>query len=76
MNETITYYGVIREIILLNYYRFQYPLFKCDQVNIFDNKGRCKNDEMGNTMVNMTRLQHGDRWGDDPFIPILLDTSF
>lgn len=28
--EIITYYGTIREIIVLNYYSFQHTLFKCD----------------------------------------------
>ena len=28
--DVVSYYGVIREIILLDYHKFQIPIFKCD----------------------------------------------
>ena len=36
--KKIVYYGVLREIILLNFHKFKVPIFKCDWV------GNSKND--------------------------------
>ncbi len=32
--DVVAYYGVIKEIILLDYYNFHIPLFKCNWANI------------------------------------------
>ena len=32
--EKIIYYGIIKDIILLDYHTFRVPLFKCDWTNI------------------------------------------
>ena len=34
IHRTTTYYGVIQEIMLLDYYLVQYALFKCDWIDV------------------------------------------
>ena len=60
VSKIITYYCVIKEIIILNCIRLQYPLFKYDWVNVHDKKSMCKNDKIGYILVNMSILR-GDR---------------
>ncbi|XP_073309921.1 uncharacterized protein [Primulina huaijiensis] len=48
----ISYYGVIRDIVLLDYYSFKVPVFRCDWAN----PGTGVKIEDGFTLVN---LQHG-----------------
>ncbi|KAL6226165.1 hypothetical protein ACLB2K_000129 [Fragaria x ananassa] len=55
------FYGVIREIWEVDYYKFRVPLFKCDWVE--SNKG-IKVDELGFTLVKLNRLGHSN----DPFV--------
>lgn len=59
--EDVTYYGVIKQIILLDYGFFQYPLFNCDWANV----GSGIKVEEGFTLVNLHQsLTHKQ----DPFI--------
>jgi len=67
IHQTTTYYGVIQEIMLLDYYLVQYPLFKCDWIDVHKKNGM-KVDEIGFTMVNLKRCLSKDRVQDDPFI--------
>ena len=53
--------------MLLDYYLVQYPLFKCDWIDV-QNKNGMKVDEIGFTMVNLKRCLSKDRVQDDPFI--------
>ena len=62
-----TYFGVIQEIIILDYYCVQYPFFKCNWVDVHNNNG-VKVDELGFTMVNLKRCLSKDRVQDHPFI--------
>lgn len=55
------FYGVIREIWEVDYYKFRVPLFKCDWVE--SSKG-IKVDELGFTLVKLNRLGHSN----DPFV--------
>ena len=64
--QTTTYFGVIQEIIILDYYCVQYPLFKCDWVDVHKNSG-LKVDEIGFTLVNLKRCLSNDKVQDDPF---------
>ena len=34
LSDVVAYYGVIKEIIILDYYSFHIPLFKCNWANI------------------------------------------
>ena len=61
------YFEVIQEIIILNYYCVEYPLFKCDWVYVHKNT-RMKVDELGFTMVNLKRCLSKERVQDEPFI--------
>ncbi|KAH9717413.1 U2 small nuclear ribonucleoprotein auxiliary factor-like protein [Citrus sinensis] len=47
--DVVSYYGVIRKIILLDYHKFQIPAFKCDWAN----KGHSVRIEDGFTVVNL-----------------------
>ncbi|XP_024200276.1 uncharacterized protein LOC112203559 [Rosa chinensis] len=52
--EMVDYYGVIREIILLDYHNFKVPLFHCDWANI----SNCVKVEDGFTLVNLNQGKH------------------
>lgn len=60
--EKIAYYGRIRDIILLDYNKFQVPLFKCDWANI----GNDVKVEDGFPLVNFR--QGHNQFEKDPFI--------
>ena len=53
--------------IILDYYCVQYPLLKCDWVDVHKKNGM-KVDEIGFTMVHMKRCLSKDRVQDDAFI--------
>ena len=55
------YYGVLREIWVLDYHIKKIPLFMCDWV---DSRNGVKQDGLGYTLVELNRLGHKD----DPFI--------
>ena len=58
----VTYYGVLTNIIELNYSKkLQYVLFKCEWVDLDSGRGY-KTDKFGFLLVNFSRLIHkGDR---------------
>ncbi|KAF7152180.1 hypothetical protein RHSIM_Rhsim01G0163400 [Rhododendron simsii] len=60
--DVVSYYGVIKDIILLHYHTFQLPLFKCDWANI----GHSVRLEDGFTLVNLHQGQ--TQYDKDPFI--------
>lgn len=60
--DIVAYYGVIQEIILLDYHMFQVPLFKCKWAN----KGHGVKEEEGFTLVNQHINQSAFR--QDPYI--------
>ena len=49
------FYGVIKEIWMLDYISFMIPVFKCDRV---DSKNGIKVDELGFTSVDLSRVGH------------------
>ncbi|XP_022039410.1 uncharacterized protein LOC110942026 [Helianthus annuus] len=55
------YYGVLREIWVLDYHIKRIPLFLCDWV---ENRNGVKQDSLGYTLVELNKLGHKD----DPFI--------
>jgi hypothetical protein len=58
----VSYYGVLKEIILLDYHEFYLPLFRCDWANIING---IKVDG-GFTLVNLHEGQN--QFEKDPFI--------
>lgn len=60
--DRVQYYGVIKEIILLDYRNFKVPLFDCEWANI----GNGVKVEDGFTLVNLHQGQH--QFQRDPFI--------
>ena len=57
----MTFYGVIDEIWVVDYYLLKIPLLQCDWVR---NSGGVKNDEHGFILVDLNRLGYNS----DPFI--------
>ena len=64
-----TYYGVLIDIIKLNYSnKYRYVLFKSQWVNAISGR-RCKKDEFGFPLVNFSRLIHtSDQLIDEPYV--------
>ncbi|KAF7150464.1 hypothetical protein RHSIM_Rhsim02G0050400 [Rhododendron simsii] len=60
--DVVSYYGVIKEIVLLDYHKFQLPMFKCDWANI----GHGVKIEDGFTLVNLHQGQ--TQYDKEPFI--------
>ena len=57
-----TYYGVLIDIIQLNYFnKYRYILFKCQWVDVISGRW-CKKDEFGFPFVNFSRLIHTGDW--------------
>lgn len=67
--EGQAYYGVLTDIIELDYYgSFKVVLFRCDWADITSQKGS-KKDTNGCTLVNFSKLIHtGQLLKDDPFV--------
>lgn len=66
--ETV-YYGVIQQIIELDYIDFKQTVFYCDWVKVEDKINGCKIDPFSNLItVNLEKLKTKDRVNDDPFI--------
>lgn len=62
VSGNIVFYGVIRDIILLDYHKFKLPIFHCDWANI----GSGVKVEECFTLVNLHQGQH--QFENDPFI--------
>ncbi|XP_048605700.1 uncharacterized protein LOC106383263 [Brassica napus] len=62
MADMVAYYGVIKDIILLDYHMFQVPLFKCSWAH----KGKRVKEEEGFTLVNLSMNQSS--FANDPYI--------
>ncbi|TYK20621.1 uncharacterized protein E5676_scaffold2198G00020 [Cucumis melo var. makuwa] len=60
--DVVSYYGVLQEIILLDYYVYQLPIFKCDWANV---RNGVKVEE-GFTLVNLHQSQ--SKFVREPFI--------
>ena len=69
LDSDVVYYGVLNDIIELNYYeRFKVVPFKCDWVDVERGKG-VKKDPFGFTLVNLSKLVHtGVKSTDEPFV--------
>ena len=75
MEGSVMYYGVLIDIIKLNYSdRIRHVLFKYRLVDVHSNRGY-KVNEFGFHMVNLTCLIHcGDKMIDEPFV-LAFETS-
>lgn len=68
VHEEASYYGVIKQILELDYHDFKQVVFYCDWVRIEDKHG-CYVDPATNLIyVNLRRLQRNSKEGDEPFI--------
>ena len=67
--DGVTYYGVLIDIIELNYSaKLRYVLFKCEWVDMESGRGY-KTDKFGFPLVNFTRLiRKGNRLIDEPYV--------
>ena len=71
-----TYYGVLIDIIELNYSdKYWYVLFKCQWVDIISGRG-CKKDKFGFPLVNFSWLIHtGGRLINEPYVSVFQASS-
>ena len=68
IHEEVTYYGIIKQILELDYYDFKHVLFYCDWVRVEDDHG-CRVDPETNLIyVNLGRLKRNIKEDDEPFI--------
>jgi Domain of unknown function (DUF4216) len=68
VTSDVTYYGIIKDIIEVNYSnKGSIVLFKCDWVDTVRGKGIQK-DKFGITLVNFNHLLSGNKICDEPFI--------
>ena len=64
-----TYYGVIQQIIELDYIDFKQTVFYCDWVKVEDKINGCKIDHVSSLItVNLGKLKNKDSVNDEPFI--------
>ncbi|XP_056695386.1 uncharacterized protein [Spinacia oleracea] len=65
----VTYYGVLTDIIELNYYNtFNIVLFRCNWVDVNHASGM-KKDKLNFTLVNLSSsIDSGERLSDEPFV--------
>ena len=64
-----TYYGVIQQIIELDYIDFKQTVFYCDWVKVEDKINGCKIDPVSSLItVNLGKLKNKDSVNDEPFI--------
>jgi len=67
--EETTYYGVVNQIIKLDYTDFYHTVLYCDWFRVEERPGCFKVDPITNLiMVNHTKLKGCDREDDEPFI--------
>lgn len=65
----MTYYGVVRQIIELNYIDFEETVFYCDWVRVEDKSNGCKVDPTSSVIkVNLSKLKSRNTLRDEPFI--------
>ncbi|KAF6173487.1 hypothetical protein GIB67_027182 [Kingdonia uniflora] len=69
VEDETTYYGVVKEILELNYFDFQQTVFYCDWVRIEDKVNGCVIDPETNLIyVNLEKLKKISKEEDEPFI--------
>lgn len=63
------YYGIIRDILEVDYIDFKETVFYCDWVKVEDSKNGCRLDSNWNQiMVNFNKLKNKELVDEDPFI--------
>ena len=69
MDDDTTWYGVIKEIIEVDYYESQHVVFYCDWINVADKSNSCKICSDSNLlMVNLRKLKSSSGEYDEPVI--------
>ncbi|CAH9128299.1 unnamed protein product [Cuscuta epithymum] len=69
VEEEVTYYGIVKQILELNYYDFRQSVFYCDWVRIEDKVNGCVVDPETNLIfVNFGRFRRNSSDDDEPFI--------
>lgn len=68
-DKLVKWYGVIRDILVLDYIDFKETVFYCDWVKVEDKKNAYKVDPIWNhEMVNLSKLKDKRKVEEDPFI--------
>lgn len=69
MRGDVVYYGVLKEILELNYGgREKFVLFKCDWADVKRAGRGTKKDQFGSTLVNFSELMYNGNLSDEPFV--------
>ncbi|KAF9587490.1 hypothetical protein IFM89_003429 [Coptis chinensis] len=69
VNDEVTYYGVVKRILELDYVEFKQTVFYCDWVRIEDKTNGCTVDPDTNLVfVNLGRFMRNTSEVDEPFI--------
>ena len=67
--DETTYYGVVKQIIELDYIDFHQPVFYCDWFKVEGMTNECTIDPKTNlAMLNMKKGKGIDKEGDEPFV--------
>lgn len=67
VHEESAYYGIVKQILELDYYDFKRVVFYCDWVRL-DSHGCRVDPEVNLVYVNLERLQRNTKEDDEPFI--------
>ncbi|KAF6167368.1 hypothetical protein GIB67_020674 [Kingdonia uniflora] len=68
INEEVTYYGIVKSILELDYKTFKKTVFCCDWVCIEEKSGCLVDSETNLIYVNLGKLQKNSKEDDEPFI--------
>ncbi|KAF9610906.1 hypothetical protein IFM89_025494 [Coptis chinensis] len=69
VSDDTTYYGIIRQILELDYFDFTVTIFCCDWVRVEDKVNRCYTDpDINLTFVNLSKFKGSSKIVDEPFI--------
>ena len=64
----MTYYGIIRQILVLDYIGFRETVFYCDWVRVEDKTACMVDPDTHMVMVDLTKLKSKDHMNDEPFV--------
>jgi len=64
----MTYYGIIKQIVLLHYISFSIPVFYCDWVKVEDKNACMVDPDTHMVKVDLAKLKSKDNVNDEPFV--------
>ena len=64
----MTYYGIIRQILVLDYVKFKETVFYCDWVKVGDKSACMVDPDTNMVLVDLNKLKSRDHLNDEPFV--------